>query len=251
MLTSIRVIPVLSLIDSSVFKTCQFAEPRYIGDPVNAARIFNDLEVDEIIIQNIARSRFQSEPNYRLLETISSQCFMPATYGGGVSSFQQIERLLRSGFEKVLINSRNFIGFDVLEQSIANFGSQAIVVGVDYRLSINGERKVYSHSGEQSVDVTLRDYIQAVALYKPGELLLNCISLEGTMSGPDVEVAKEVCPYIDFPLTISGGVGCVSDIAALAHARVSAVAVSSLFLFWGKSRSVLINVPDSLHYRNR
>ena len=242
-----RVIPCLLLRGHGLVKTKRFADAVYIGDPVNAMRIFSEKEVDELVLLDIDASRTGSEPNYELIAEVAGECFMPVAYGGGVRSLEQVRRLIRSGVEKVVINSAAFESMDVITQAAQVFGSQAVVGGVDVRKSLLGSYKVVAKSATVETKVKLDDHLRRLVEAGVGEILLNNVDRDGTMAGYDLDLIRHVSRIVTVPLVACGGAGTVEDLrAAVQEGGASAVSAGSMFVFHGKRRAVLINYPADL-----
>jgi imidazole glycerol-phosphate synthase subunit HisF len=246
--TKLRIVPVLTIDKENLVKTYSFSEPRYIGDPVNAARIFNELEVDELVLTDISSDRYQRELNFRLISSVASECFMPLTYGGGVTREDQVEKLLKVGIEKVIINSANYRGDKLSASCIKSFGAQSVIIGVDYRVIGGSDQILYSDSGRSKVEIPFSEYLQKVCDLGPGEIFLNSIDRDGRMEGPDLQTARYVSMSTEMPVTVCGGVRGLDDIRSLEECGVSGVAATSLFVFWGTHRSVLINYPKEIRH---
>jgi cyclase len=240
-----RVIPCLLIQESRLVKTTRFKHPVYIGDPVNAVRIFSEKEADEIVILDIDASKHNREPNFNLIAEMAGEAFMPVSYGGGVRTFEQIRRLIRSGVEKVVINTAATIATDVIKEAVAVFGSQAIVGGIDVRRKLFGGYTVMSHSGTIDTKLVLHSHIDKLLKAGVGELFINDINSDGTMRGFDVELVRSVS-NTQVPVVVCGGAGSIQHLLdAIQIGGASAVAAGSLFVFYGKHRAVLINYPKS------
>ena len=242
-----RIIPCLLLRGHGLVKTRQFRDSVYIGDPINAARIFSEKEADELAILDIDASRESREPDYDLIAEIAGECFMPIAYGGGIRSLDQVRRLIRSGVEKVVINSAATESLDVIAHCARVFGSQAIVGGIDAKRTLFGGYKVYSRSGTTQTKLRVADHAKALVSAGVGELFINSIDNDGMMSGFDIELIKAVTSQVTVPVIASGGAGNVEHLrAAVLEGGASAVAAGSLFVFHGKRRAVLINYSNDL-----
>jgi len=242
-----RVIPCLLLRGHGLVKTRRFTDAVYVGDPVNAVRIFSEKEVDELVLLDIDASRTGSEPNYELIAEVAGECFMPVAYGGGVRSLEQVRRLIRSGVEKVVINSAAFESMDVITQAAQVFGSQAVVGGVDVRKSLLGGYKVVAKSATVETKVKLDDHLRRLVEAGVGEILLNNVDRDGTMAGYDLDLIGHVSHIVTVPLVACGGAGTVEHLrAAVQEGGASAVSAGSMFVFHGKRRAVLINYPTDL-----
>jgi imidazole glycerol-phosphate synthase subunit HisF len=242
-----RVIPCLLLRGHGLVKTKRFADAVYVGDPINAVRIFSEKEVDELVLLDIDASRTGSEPNYELIAEVAGECFMPVAYGGGVRSLEQVRRLIRSGVEKVVINSAAFESMDVITQAARVFGSQAVVGGVDVRKTLLGGYKVVAKSATVETRVKLDDHVRRLVDAGAGEILLNNVDRDGTMAGYDLDLIRQVSRIVTVPLVACGGAGTVEHLrAAVQEGGASAVSAGSMFVFHGKRRAVLINYPADL-----
>jgi cyclase len=243
-----RIIPVLLLSDSGMVKTTKFSDPIYVGDPINAVRIFNAKEVDEIIILDIDATRFGRGPNFERIEQIASEAFMPLGYGGGVKTTQQMERLFRIGIEKVVINTAINENRRLLHEASQIFGSQSVVASIDVKKDFFGRYHVYSRCGKNRLDYELNSYISFVQEQGAGEIILNSIDKDGTMSGYDLKLISNVSGQLRVPLVTLGGAGSVNHFDDALQAGASSVAAGSMFIFHGRHKAVLISYtsPDKL-----
>jgi cyclase len=239
-----RVIPCLLLRDRGLVKTVQFKKDVYIGDPVNAVRIFNEKEVDELILLDIDATREGRGPDFELIAEIAGECFMPVAYGGGIRSFSDVQRVIRSGIEKVVINSAAYGSMDVVSEASAVYGAQAVVGSIDARKQFLGGHKLYSCSGTREEPVKLLDHIAALIAAGAGELFINSIDRDGMMNGYDIDLIRKVGDATRVPVIASGGAGSVADLVEAVRAGgASAVAAGSIFVFHGRHKAVLINYP--------
>ena len=246
----VRVIPCLLLRGRGLVKTRQFKDAVYIGDPVNSVRIFSEKEVDELIVLDIDASRRGQEPNYQLISDIAGECFMPMAYGGGIRTLNQVRRIVRSGVEKVVINSAAVQSMGVIAESAAVFGSQAIVAGVDVKRDHTGEYRVVSRSATVETKWDLYEYVEQLVAAGAGEIFLNCVDRDGMMSGYDLGLIRSVASRVSVPVVASGGAGTVEHLAeAVRDAGASAVSAGSMFVFYGRHRAVLINYPRESLFR--
>lgn len=241
-----RVIPVLLLQNEGLVKTFRFDNGKYIGDPINAVKIFNDKQCDELIFLDISASKSGGEINYKTIENIASECFMPLAYGGGIKSCSQIEKLLKLGVEKVVLNSVLLENPTFLSEAIKQFGSSTIVVSVDLKKNIWGKYGIYSHISAKIDSRKTEDYFEWINNLNPGEVMINMVDLDGTMKGYDFVQADRICNIFDMPLIFCGGCKDFNDIQnLLQNTNVSAAAVGSFFVYHGPHRGVLINYPNS------
>lgn len=244
-MTQARVIPCLLIRGNGLVKTRKYKDPVYIGDPVNAVRIFSDKEADEIVILDIDASKKGLEPNYELIAEIAGEAFMPLAYGGGVRNLEQIKRLIRAGVEKVVINTQATESMNTIQEAVKIFGSQAIVGAVDVRRKIFGGYAVVSNSGTVETNLSLQQHLSNLVQAGVGELFINNIDRDGTMDGYDLTLVKAVSRS-SVPVVVCGGAGSLEDMTeAVFEGGASAVAAGSMFVFHGKHRAVLINYPKA------
>ena len=239
-----RVIPCLLLRGTGLVKTTKFADPKYVGDIVNAVRIFNDKEVDEIIVLDINAHERPGKINWDLIKNTASEAFMPMCYGGGITTVDEIKRLLKAGIEKVSINTAAFDNPRLIEQGAKAFGSQSIVAGIDVKKNFLGRYVVMSHGGDRKRSVDVVEHAKAVERAGAGEILLNAIDRDGTMAGYDLDLVRSVADAVRIPVIASGGAGKVQHFADAIRSGASAVAAGAMFVFHGPHRAVLITYPD-------
>lgn len=240
-----RVIPALLLRDESLVKTVRFGKFTYVGDPCNTVRIFNELEVDELVFLDITATREGRAPNLNLLADIANECFMPLGYGGGIRSFDQAQSILRLGFEKVVVNSSVLARPALITELADHFGTQAVVVSIDVRQDLLGRQQVYSHAGTRNTHKDPVAWAQEAEGLGAGEILLTSIDREGTWSGFDLALVKAVTDKVQVPVVAQGGAGTLQHIAqVVAESAASAVALGSMVVFQKKGMGVLVNFPD-------
>lgn len=239
-----RVIPCLLLKNGGLVKTVGFANPKYVGDPINAVRIFNEKEVDELILLDIDASRQGHEPNYSLIQDVVSEAFMPVAYGGGVSTVDQARRLVGLGVEKIVINSAVLQNLEVVKKIADTLGSQSVVVAVDIKKNFFGQYRVFNAVKRKTVNLNLIDHVQAAVAAGAGEMFLNDVRRDGTGEGYDLELLGEVTRCINVPVISSGGAGTLEHFGEAVMAGASAVAAGSMFVYVGKHRAVMINYPE-------
>ncbi|PKP60581.1 MAG: imidazole glycerol phosphate synthase subunit HisF [Candidatus Altiarchaeales archaeon HGW-Altiarchaeales-1] len=240
-----RVIPVLLLRNRGLVKTVEFKEGKYIGDPINAVKIFNEKEVDELIFLDITASKEQREPNFDLIYDIATECFMPFGYGGGIKTIQHIKKLFSSGAEKAVINSCAIENPSFIKEASDFFGSQSIVVSIDVKKSLTGKYKVYDSSKDKLTDLDPVDFCIKMESLGCGEIFLNSVERDGIMKGYDIELIEKVANAVNIPVIACGGAGKLEDFRdAVKQGNASAVAAGSLFVFYGKHKAVLINYPS-------
>jgi len=240
-----RIIPILLLKNESLVKTVKFNKFNYIGDPCNTVRMFNELEVDELIICDIRASLNRLEPNFKLLSDIASECFMPLAYGGGIKSLDQAKRIFDLGFEKVIINSSSFQSNDILSKIAHSYGSQALICSIDVKKNFFGEKLVYSLSGTHNTNFTPLFWAKEVEKRGAGEILLTSIDKEGTWEGFDFDLSNYIAQNISIPVIAHGGASNIRDInEILSKSDLSGVGIGSMVLYQKKNMGVLINYPD-------
>lgn len=240
-----RVIPVLLLQRNGLlYKTQKFAKPKYVGDPRVAVKIFNDKGADELVLLDIEATPARREPNYQLIEEIASEAFMPVAYGGGLANLRQVERVLRLGVEKVVLNSHVIGNEALVTDSARAFGSSSVVGALDVkRMRLRGYR-VWTHCGKVNTRRCPRAAARQLVDAGAGELLLNSIDRDGTFAGYDLRLLQEVGADLDVPLIACGGAGSLTHLReGVVRGGASAVAAGSLFVFQLPHRAVLITYP--------
>lgn len=240
-----RVIPCLLLRNNGLVKTIRFKESVYIGDPINAVRIFNEKEVDELIFLDIDATRNKKDLSFSLIRNIATECFMPFSYGGGIGSLQQIEEIIKSGAEKIIINTQAFLKRNFISEAVARFGSSTIVVSMDVKRKLIEGYQVYVNGGRQNTWIKPVEYARQMEDQGAGEIFITSIDRDGTMAGYDIELIKSITEAVSVPVIACGGAGNLNDLGlAVREGGASAVAAGSLFVFQGKRRAVLITYPS-------
>jgi cyclase len=242
-----RVIPCLLLKSEALVKTQKFQNPSYIGDPINAVRIFNELEVDELIILDIDASKKNESPNFVFLENVVSEAFMPVAIGGGISSLEHASRLINLGIEKVVINTASLESFKLIEEISSKFGSQSVVLSVDLKKNFLGALKIFKHTNGKTLNVEIDNYISGAINSGAGEIFLNFVDNEGLGVGYNFNFIEKISKNIDVPLIVSGGAGNLDDFKKAVKCGASACAAGSMFVYKGRHRAVMINYPE---YKN-
>ena len=245
MLTT-RVIPVLLLKGLGLVKTVQFKNPKYLGDPRNVVRIFNDKEVDELVLLDITATSERREPKYDLIREIVSEAFMPVGYGGGITSLDQAKRIIQMGVEKVVLNSSALERPSLVTEIAEALGSQSVVVCLDVKRGLLGKYEVLGNAGTKP---SKRDPVSLAKEFESmgaGEIVVQSIDRDGMMKGYDIPLVKSVSSAVTVPVVAAGGAGSVADLAQVVHeGGAAAAAAGSMFVFQGKLRAVLINFPPS------
>jgi cyclase len=241
-----RIIPCLLLKDNKLVKTVKFKNPIYVGDPINAIKIFNDKEVDELVFLDITASKEKKGPNFKLISEITTECFMPLGYGGGITTIDEIEKLFNLGVEKVILNSICHIQPEVIKKAISIFGSQSIVASIDVKKHwLTKKQFVFIVSGEQNTGFSPIDYAKKMEDLGAGEIIINSIDQDGTMAGYDLQLIKSISESVKIPVVALGGAGSLDDLKFAKQNGASAVAAGSLFVFQKAHRAVLITYPKT------
>ncbi len=241
---SVRVIPCLLLRNGGLVKSVGFKDHRYIGDPINAVRIFNDKEVDELVFLDIAARPTGLGPNFDLLADIASEAFMPFAYGGGIRDFADVRRLYSLGVEKVILNTIAHEDPDLVARSAELAGSSGVVVSMDVKRSRFGRYNVVTRCGTRELAEDPVAYSARMEARGAGEIILNSINQDGTMEGYDLELVRRVSEAVTVPVVALGGAGSVQHLNEAVRAGASAVAAGSMFVFHGRHRAILITYPD-------
>ncbi len=239
-----RVIPVLLLQDGGLVKTIKFKDSKYVGDPINAVKIFNEKEVDELILLNISRSRWNTKMDFTLLADIASEAFMPLGFGGGVRSMEDIYKLFHSGFEKVILNTEAWHHPEFIKTAVHEAGGQSIVASIDVRKNVFGKYQVFINSGKTGTGMQPVEFAGKMEDLGVGEILIHSIDRDGTQSGYDAALIHSVASAVDIPVVACGGARGIDDFIIAIQAGASAVAAGSFFVFYGKHRAVLISYPE-------
>jgi imidazole glycerol-phosphate synthase subunit HisF len=238
-----RVIPSLLLRDGGLVKTLRFAEPKYVGDPINAIRIFNEKEVDELMVLDIAASKEGRAPHFALIEQFAGECFMPLCYGGGIRTVEQARQLFALGVEKVCLQSAALEDPTLVTRIAERFGSQAVLVCIDVKKNWLGKRQLYSAAQGKTLGRPWLQFVKEMIAAGVGELVINAVDRDGTMAGMDLDLIREASAAVPVPLIALGGAGSLADIKAAVDAGASAVAAGAFFVFHGPHRAVLITYP--------
>ena len=236
-----RVIPILLLSGNGFVKTINFKNPTYLGDSLNIIKLLNDKEVDEIVIFNVNHKR-NTPINYSKLSEIASECFIPLSYGGGISSIDGASKILESGFEKVILNT-NALKNKLLKTISNKYGSSSTVACVDVKKTFFSTNSVYINNGKKRVNSKILDYVLRIQDNGAGEIILQSINRDGTYKGYDLDLIESITDKLEIPLVVAGGAGKFQDFKNAIQSGASAVAAGSLFSFKGNHRAVLINYP--------
>lgn len=242
---NIRVMPCLLLKGLGLVKTVKFKEPKYIGDPRNAVKIFNEKEVDELVILDIMTTSDKKAPQFDLIHEIVTEAFMPVAYGGGIRKIEDARRIFAAGVEKIVIGAFAVETPSFISEAAAVFGSQSVLVCMDVKKSFLGKYEIYTHSGRKATGIVPVDFARKMEKMGAGELIVNSIDRDGTFSGYDIHLLKSVTSAVSIPVVACGGAGTILHFGeAVREGGASAVAAGSMFVLHGKHRAVLISYPD-------
>lgn len=238
-----RVIPVLLINGHALYKTLQFKDPKYVGDPVNTVKIFNEKEVDEICVLDIMASIEKREPNIDLIRELAGECFMPMSYGGGLRTLEQVRAVFNAGVEKIMINTLAHDAPEIVRNIVAYAGASSVVISIDFKRKLLRGYEVYTCGGKRATGQNPVDFAREMAELGVGEILLQSIDRDGTMQGYDLELIHSISEAVTIPIIACGGAGSLSDFTNAIKRGASAVAAGSFFVFQGKHRAVLLSYP--------
>lgn len=246
-----RIIPSLLVHDGGLVKTVNFKNPKYVGDPINAVKIFNEKIVDELAIFDIDASVLGKEPNYKLIENLALQSRMPLCYGGGVKTVEQAQRIFGLGIEKIALSSVVSQNPDIITEIANKVGSQSVIAVLDIKKKLLGGYEVYIHNGKKATGKDPIKFVEELQSLGVGEIIINSIDQDGVMKGYDLNLISKIREKISVPLTVLGGAGSLEDIKKVIDTHgVIGVAAGSLFVFKGKYKAVLINYPNKAEKEN-
>jgi len=240
-----RIIPCLLVHNKGLVKTTKFKDPKYVGDPINAVKIFNEKEVDELFVADIDASRLGNEPDYKMIENLATECRMPLCYGGGIKTVEQAQRIFSLGVEKIAISSLALENPDLVTAIAERVGNQSVVIVLDVRKKTFGSNyELYIHNGTRSTGIDPFRFAVEMQKLGAGEIVVNSIDQDGVMKGYDLNLINKIRDVISIPMTVLGGAGTIEDIGKIIQQHgIIGVAAGSLFVFKGKFRAVLINYP--------
>lgn len=239
-----RIIPTLLIDDRDLIKTVQFGKRTYLGDPVNAVKIFNRKGIDELSVLDIGAARNQREPDYEILKDIASEAFMPLSYGGGITMLDQVHELLKIGYEKVVLNTALVRDPDLITKSADQFGSQSIVASIDAK-RIGSAYKCFISDGTEETNWNPVDLAKEAEKLGAGEIIINSIDNDGMMKGYDIELVRSVSDVVSIPVIAIGGAGGINDLkCVLNEGHAHAAAGGSMFVYYGRLKAVLITAPS-------
>lgn len=243
-----RIIPCLLVHNKGLVKTTKFKDPKYVGDPINAVKIFNEKEVDELIVMDIDASAEKREPDYKMIENLATECRMPICYGGGIKTIEQAQRIFSLGVEKIAISSIAVENPSLVTEMATRVGNQSVVVVIDVKKRlISGKYEVYTYNGTKSTGIDPVHFAIEMQKLGAGEIVVNSIDNDGVMQGYDMNLINKVREAINIPITVMGGAGTLEDIGRVIQQHgIIGVAAGSLFVFKGKYKAVLINYPTAI-----
>lgn len=240
-----RIIPCLLVRDRGLVKTVKFGPSKYVGDPINAVKIFNEKEADELIVLDIDATTKGYPPDLMMIQKLAAECRMPLCYGGGIKTVEQAKQIIGLGVEKVALSAAALADPKLITAIAAEIGSQSVVVVLDVKKSLFGKYEVYTHNGQKSTGRSPIEVAQQAEKLGAGEIVINSVDLDGLMKGYDLDLAAKVREAISLPMTVLGGAGSLSDIGKLIqNCGVVGAAAGSLFVFKGIYRAVLISYPS-------
>lgn len=246
-----RIIPCLLVQDKGLVKTVHFKNPKYVGDPINAVRIFNEKQVDELTVLDIDASSEGREPDYKMIENLAAECRMPLCYGGGVKTADQAQRIFSLGVEKIAISSAAVEDPNLVTRIAERVGNQSVVVILDVKKKLLGGYEVYIRNGKKGTGKNPMELIKQFEQLGAGEVVINSIDQDGMMKGYDMNLAEKIRNSTHLPLTILGGAGSLDDISKLiSKFGIIGASAGSLFVFKGVYKAVLINYPNPLDKDN-
>lgn len=243
-----RIIPCLLVHKNGLVKTTKFKDPKYVGDPINAVKIFNEKEVDELIVIDIDASRQNQEPDYKMIQNLATECRMPLCYGGGIKTVEQAQRIFSLGVEKIAISSLAVENPEIITELALRVGNQSVVVVMDVKKKlVSNKYEVYIHNGTKGTGIDPVEFAIKLENLGVGEIVVNSIDQDGVMKGYDMTLINRIREVISIPMTVIGGAGTMEDIGNVIHEHgIIGVAVGSFFVFKGKFRAVLINYPTPI-----
>ena len=240
-----RIIPCLLVKDKGLVKTVNFKNPKYVGDPINAVRIFNEKEVDELMVIDIDATANNREPDYKMIENLAAECRMPLCYGGGVKTVEQAQRIFSLGVEKIAISSAAIENISLISEIAKVVGTQSVIVVVDVKKKILGGYEVCTHNGKKKTGKDPVEFAIQVQKLGAGEIVLNSIDNDGVMKGFDFTIIDKIRQAVSIPMTVLGGAGSLEDISKVIEKhKIIGVSAGSLFVFKGIYKAVLINYPS-------
>jgi len=244
-----RLIPIILIEEGRMVKTVNFKNPKYVGDPINAVRIFNEKLVDEIMLVDMSVSKLNKSPDIELIESIASECFMPLSYSGGIKKYEDVEKIFSVGVEKVTFQTVAFYDIELIKKTINHYGAQSVAISVDVKKDWLGKYKIYNHVLKKKRPENLLNHIKIFNDIGVGEIIINSVDMDGTLKGPDLDLLKILSDKINVPLIYNGGISSIDDIEKVFNFGCS-VAAGSFFVFHGPHKAVLITYPSQNQISN-
>jgi cyclase len=243
-----RLIPCLLVRDGGLVKTVQFSKPKYVGDPINVVKIFNEKEVDELIVLDISATAKGREPDYTMIRNLAAECRMPLCYGGGINALEQAKKIVSMGVEKVAISASAIANPELISRIAKKVGSQSVVVVIDAKIKAAGRGyEIWSHNGTRATGLSPVTFAKEAERLGAGEIVINSIDRDGMMSGYDLELVSAVRAAVNLPITVLGGAKSFDDMRRLfSEFGIIGAGAGSMFVFKGVYRAVLVNYPSRL-----
>ena len=240
-----RVIPVLLLKNNGLVKTTQFKDSKYVGDPLNAVKIFNEKEVDELIFLDILATPENKKPPLDFLKQVAEECFMPLSYGGGITTVDEIRDILKVGVEKVIINTHAVEHPEFAKKAVERYGSSTICISIDVKKNFWGKYEIHTRGGKHNTKIDPVKFAIEMDQAGVGEIMINSIDRDGMMKGYDLDLVSRITKEVGMPVIACGGAASLDDFSGAIHqSGAAAVAAGSMFVFHGKHRAVLISYPE-------
>jgi cyclase len=247
----VRVIPALLIQKGGLVKSVRFKDHKYVGDPINAVKIFNEKEVDELVVLDISATAEKRPPNIKQVKEIAGEAFMPLGYGGGITRLDEIRELIAAGVEKVILNTSAYTNPALVTEGAKYVGSQSVVVSIDVKKNLFGKYKVYIQNASRKTDADPVAYARQMEQAGAGEILLNSVDRDGTFSGYDTDLIHMVSESVNIPVVAIGGAATVDDLASAVKSGASAVSAGSMFVFQRPHRAVLISYPSQADLKQK
>jgi len=243
-----RIIPCLLVHNKGLVKTTKFKDPKYVGDPINAVKIFNEKEVDELIVIDIDATKENREPDYKMIENLAIECRMPLCYGGGIKTLEQAQRIFSLGVEKIAVSSLAIENPSIVPAIAERVGNQSVVIVLDVKKKVlSNKYELFTHNGTKSTGIDPVKFALEMQQSGAGEIVINSIDQDGLMKGYDLTLIQKIRDAITIPTTVLGGAGSLEDIGnVIKEHGIIGAAAGSLFVFKGKYRAVLINYPTRI-----
>lgn len=245
-----RIIPVLLLSNNGLYKSLKFNNLKYVGDPINTLHIFNEKEVDEIIILDISEKTKKDGPNFDMLSDIAGEAFFPITYGGGIKNIEQAKALMSLGYDKISFCSAIYTNPSLVKQCVEIFGAQSVVACLDIKKDIFWKEKIFINNGRKKIPWSIDEYINVIKDINVGEILVNDMQKDGTLDGYNIELFRRIVDKVEIPVIACGGAQSYEDISRLFHKVKVSAAAGALFVYYGPYNAVLISYPSPEEKRN-